>query len=198
MPITAHFCRLARRLCAALFLIPLSSAHADALTPADFRQIPLHSVPDSVLLPDNTPLIFVGETKTLELHFFTYTYGEQRASQIDGFTEIPVTITNRKTFRSCAIDGGIWVRKEIYLSADERILILGEHSGAYGGLTAYDTQTCREIRRMETACDCDDTRCTPCKEINLQTFLAENPDLNQNLNPEAESKAEPTPNPISP
>jgi hypothetical protein len=182
MSITARCCCLTRRLacllCAALFLISLSSAHADTLTPADFRQIPLHSVPDSVLLPDNTPLIFVGETKTLELHFFTYTYGEQHASEIDGFTEIPVTITNRKTFRSCAIDGGIWVRKEIYLSADERILILGEHSGSYGGLTAYDTQTCREIRRMGIYFDYGESDAhRPRKEINLQTFLAENPDL---------------------
>jgi len=110
------------------------------------------------------------------------------ASNIDVFPEPPVTIRNKKKNTSCEIsEGGIWVREEVYLTADEHYVLMNEYSGSGSDLVSYDTRTCLETKRLDVSgmrwrldgskmyfdkscCEHDMSNCTSLKSIDLIMF----------------------------
>jgi len=77
---------------------------------------------------------------------------DHNMADIDSFPEPPVIVRHEKSGSSCEIvEGGIWVRSELYLSADERYVLMNEYSGSSADLVSYDTQTCREINRFDVS-----------------------------------------------
>lgn len=60
------------------------------------------------------------------------------------FTEPPLVVTDRRSRSRCEIDGGIWTRNAIWLSADESLLATVTYSGSNSTLSVYRTGDCRE------------------------------------------------------
>lgn len=59
------------------------------------------------------------------------------------FPEPPAVVTDRERGTRCTIDGGIWARQMVWLSADESLLALAAHSGSSSELEVYRTSDCR-------------------------------------------------------
>ncbi|MFA6954275.1 MAG: hypothetical protein WC538_00220 [Thermoanaerobaculia bacterium] len=60
------------------------------------------------------------------------------------FTEPPFVVTDRRSGAHCEIDGGIWERNAIWLSADESLLATVTFSGSNSTLSVYRTRDCKE------------------------------------------------------
>ena len=60
------------------------------------------------------------------------------------FPESPLTIRHLRSRRSCTIQGGVWDRDSVFLSNDERVLVVLEFSGESNHLISYSTATCRK------------------------------------------------------
>jgi hypothetical protein len=167
--------------CAWVFLFfPSLHVHAEQLADGNYAFNRVWVVP----FPD-LPQEFVANGDRIEVHFRSYT---ERAD-IDAFPEPPVTIVNRITNEQCIInDGGIWVRAEVYLSNDERVLLVNEFSGSGSDLISYDTSTCQQIKQMDVSdmhwsidgadayvgetCTGDNmSSCTLIRPLNLQIFF---------------------------
>jgi len=91
--------------------------------------------------------IFVGKAATLELRF----RNESARQGVDVFPEPPLTVHHSASGESCDIDGGIWVRRSVYLSADEKILLVQEFSGSNDQLVFYDTTTCKKRSEIDVS-----------------------------------------------
>jgi len=64
-------------------------------------------------------------------------------------------VYDKQNNQLCSIDdGGIWVREEIYLSANERYLLSGEYSGSSCDIVSYDMNNCRQIKRLDVSDTC--------------------------------------------
>ena len=114
-----------------------------------FNKLPVDLSPALSPTTPDSPRIFAGEGSKIEVRFRTYS--EAQSADIDSFPEPPVTVLNATEKTRCTIGGGNWARKDIYLSADERYLILGEFNAASDALVSYDTKTCREIKRLDVS-----------------------------------------------
>ena len=69
--------------------------------------------------------------------------------ETDVFSE-PPTVVNRSTAKSCNIEeDGIWLRREVYISADESYLLSNQYSGSWEALVVYDTGTCARLGEMK-------------------------------------------------
>ena len=119
----------------------LFSANGQARAGCGLTALPIDPINDS-----RTDL-FIGKGKTIELEFINMATGPV----IDVFPEPPLIVRNQSTGRSCEIDGGIWVRKHVYLSANEKQLLLLEYSGANEFLKLYDTATCKQRREIDVS-----------------------------------------------
>jgi hypothetical protein len=81
---------------------------------------------------------YVGYGKKVEVLFAN----EATDPVVETFPESSLKVRHIATNVTCEIDGGIWVRNAVYLSADERLLIAKQFSGANESLSFYDTRTC--------------------------------------------------------
>jgi len=98
----------------------------------------------------NQPKKFIASGKRVSISF--QSYSDADASDIDVFPEPPVVIGNKETGASCKIlDGGIWVRAEVYLSSNENYALMNEYSGSGSDLVVYDTSTCLEVERLDVS-----------------------------------------------
>jgi hypothetical protein len=59
------------------------------------------------------------------------------------FPEPPAVVTNASRRTRCTIDGGIWSRDMVWLSADESLVAFVTHSGSSAQLEIYRTSNCR-------------------------------------------------------
>ena len=91
--------------------------------------------------------IYVGKASTLELRF----HNDSAKAEVDVFPEPPLTIGHPATGATCDIDGGIWVRQAVYLSRDEKTLLVQEYSGSNDQLVMYDTATCRKTGEIDVS-----------------------------------------------
>lgn len=89
--------------------------------------------------------IFVGKAATLELQF----HNESTKQVVDVFPEPPLTIRHSASGTSCDINGGTWVRQSVYLSTDEKILVVQEFSGSNDQLVFYETATCKKRSEVD-------------------------------------------------
>ncbi len=62
----------------------------------------------------------------------------------------PPAVVNRSTNKSCNIEeGGIWLRRQVYITADESHLLSDQYSGSWEVLVVYDTGTCARLGEMK-------------------------------------------------
>jgi hypothetical protein len=125
-----------------LSLIPCSRLHAEEGRYA-FHKVIVNPLP-------NAPQKFVGRVGNIGIYFY-HDRGIENPD-VDSFPEPPVTIVNHAENRRCAIErGGIWARAEVYLSEDQRVLLMNEFSGSASDLVSYRTATCQQIRRIDVS-----------------------------------------------
>lgn len=68
--------------------------------------------------------------------------------ETDVFPE-PPTVVNRSTNKSCNVEeGGIWLRRQVYITPDESRLLSNQYSGSWEALVVYDTNTCARLGEM--------------------------------------------------
>jgi len=83
--------------------------------------------------------IFAGVGHTVRVEF----RNDSDRDPVRVFPEPPMTIHQLDTNKSCDINGGIWVRDSVFLSEDEKLLVVLEFSGESNHLLAYNTGTCK-------------------------------------------------------
>lgn len=76
---------------------------------------------------------------------------ESTSSPGDIFPEPPLTVQNIKLRKKCQIDGGIWVNGQMYLSQDEKTLVLFSYAGSSGYLDFYKTGNCRQFAHIDVS-----------------------------------------------
>lgn len=70
----------------------------------------------------------------------------------DVFPEAPVVVSQISNGNSCQLpEGGIRVRKSIYLNSDESALLMLEYSGSNEWLAMYDTVSCLQILEIDVS-----------------------------------------------
>lgn len=89
---------------------------------------------------------YVGRTAALELRF----HNDKTSGPVDVFPEPPLTVKQLGNQTECAIqDGGIWVRRHVWASADGRTLVTHEYSGSNDELVFYDTRSCARTAAID-------------------------------------------------
>jgi len=124
-------------------LLLLSCGQHGAAPQARFHKI-------SVAPVDATARQFIAEGQRVAIVF--QNFSDAPAPEIDAFPEPPVRIRDKAKNTACDIsEGGIWVRSEVYLSGDERYVLMNEYSGSGSDLVSYATHTCAEIKRLDVS-----------------------------------------------
>ncbi|UUY08174.1 hypothetical protein LRS11_20620 [Pseudomonas sp. J452] len=82
-----------------------------------------------------------GERVQVEFHNF------KREGEVDSFPEPPMVL--RQGPASCSVEGGIWLRRAVFLDRREQRLLVQSFSGSSSELLVYDTRTCTELARLE-------------------------------------------------
>ena len=89
--------------------------------------------------------IFQGGNGTVDVRFDN----EKTAGKIEVFPDTPIYVSNSASGADCTIEGGVWVRKDVYLSRDNTVLMAHEFSGSNDFLNFYDTQSCRKLGQID-------------------------------------------------
>ncbi|MDD1622148.1 MAG: hypothetical protein LUQ11_11770, partial [Methylococcaceae bacterium] len=91
--------------------------------------------------------IFIGKSNLIELQF----KNEKTEGIVEVFPEPPLTIKNQKLKTSCSIDGGIWVRKSVFISNNDSVIVTQEYSGSNDFLIFYNTENCKKIAEIDVS-----------------------------------------------
>jgi hypothetical protein len=91
--------------------------------------------------------VFTGKGRTVEIRFTSDT-GQ---ADPDVFPEPPLVVRNLASGAECKINGGIWVRRSVWLTADERGVVVEEYSGSNDRLAVYDTASCKELSALDVS-----------------------------------------------
>ena len=81
----------------------------------------------------------------MELRF----HSEANDAEVDAFPEPPLQVLQLATNTRCEINSGIWVRKDVYLSRDEQVLLTHEYSGSNDFLMFYNTASCTKLHELD-------------------------------------------------
>jgi hypothetical protein len=90
---------------------------------------------------------YAGSGRKVQVEF----RNERRGADVEVFPEPPLVVRDRQRRKSCEIDGGNWARSGVFLSNDERHLLLLEFSGSNEALVLYDTATCRRLQEIDVS-----------------------------------------------
>lgn len=129
-------CRVKQLFATAISLFLIS--HATAST-CSYSRIEIKS-----LNPEKND-IFAGSLDFIEIRF----HSDKNDSEVAVFPEPPLTIVNTAQKSHCAIDGGAWVRKAVFISNDKSTVAAQEFSGSNDFLNFYSTRTCRKIAMVD-------------------------------------------------
>jgi hypothetical protein len=91
--------------------------------------------------------VLTGSAQQVEVCFFN----AKEAGEIEVFPEALLTIRDLRSGKQCAVDGGVWVRKDVYLGAQGKTLLTHEYSGSNAFLMFYDTATCRKLSEVDVS-----------------------------------------------
>ena len=91
--------------------------------------------------------VFQAKSKHLDLRFSS----ASDSAEVDAFPEPPLTVIHHETGKQCQIDGGIWVRKDVFVSLDEQVLMTHEYSGANDFLVFYNTGDCSKLHELDVS-----------------------------------------------
>jgi hypothetical protein len=120
-------------LAAPLAWLFVTAPAASASEACSLQPVPIQPVSSE---PANT---YIGRTAVLELRF----HNDKTSGPVDVFPEPPLMVKRLDTQTECAIqDGGIWVRRHVWASADGRTLVTHEYSGSNDELVFHDTRSC--------------------------------------------------------
>lgn len=89
--------------------------------------------------------LFQGKSEMIEVKF----HNGKTEGNIEVFPDSPLTVMNTKTKSNCSIDGGVWVRKDIYISENNMVIMAHEFSGSNDYLNFYDTRGCKKIGEID-------------------------------------------------
>jgi hypothetical protein len=106
----------------------------------------LHRLSIDPIRPENRR-IFVGAGEKIRVEF----KNESDREAVKVFPEPPMIVRQVGARTNCEIDGGVWARDSVYLSADEEILLVLEFSGDLNHLVAYDTGNCRKLGDLDVS-----------------------------------------------
>lgn len=110
------------------------------------RECALTALPINPIAADRSDF-FVGISGKLELRFVN----DKTAGEVTVFPEPPLLITNLASKANCAIDGGVWVRKSVFVSQDNKVLVTQEFSGSNDFLIFYNTETCQKLYEIDVS-----------------------------------------------
>lgn len=88
---------------------------------------------------------FRGSSEIIDVSFSN----EKTEGKVEVFPDSPLMITNKKTYHICRIDGGVWVRKDVYVSDDNLVVLAHEFSGSNDFLNFYNTRSCKKIGQID-------------------------------------------------
>ncbi|MFZ6871742.1 hypothetical protein ACO0LF_06670 [Undibacterium sp. Di27W] len=91
--------------------------------------------------------VFHATGKSVELRFNSVS----NDAHVDAFPEPPLQILQRASNTQCEINAGIWVRKDVYLSRDEQLLLTHEYSGSNDFLVFYSTRDCSKLHELDVS-----------------------------------------------
>lgn len=128
------------RACLALWLSALATTSAIA------GHCALKPLPIVAAAPDRHDL-FVGRSSLVELRFKS----DKTEGEIDTFPEPPLVVRQVVSGKTCDIDGGIWVRKSVFISTADRVIVTHEFSGSNDSLNFYDAFTCEKLQEIGTS-----------------------------------------------
>ena len=90
---------------------------------------------------------FHAKSKSVELRF----HSEANDPAVDAFPEPPLQVLQLAKNTRCEINGGIWVRKDVYLSQGEQVLVTHEYSGSNDFLMFYNTASCTKLHELDVS-----------------------------------------------
>ncbi|MFZ3000964.1 MAG: hypothetical protein WA071_11620 [Undibacterium umbellatum] len=106
----------------------------------------LESIPVTPLKPGQYET-FHAKAKSVELRFRSDT----NDPDVDAFPEPPLQVLHSANQSQCEINNGIWVRKDVYLSQDEQVLVTHEFSGSNDFLMFYKTGDCSKLHELNVS-----------------------------------------------
>ncbi len=116
--------------------LAISAAHA-----SDCQFVPITVFPASPEPAES----FVGQAGFVEVKFAN----DISVVAPDAFPESPLVVKNHQSNTTCSIEGGVWARRFIFASSDNRILATKEYSGSNESLFFYDTKTCKRVGEID-------------------------------------------------
>ncbi len=105
------------------------------------KPLPIHAA-----APDRKDL-FIGRSSLVELQF----KNDKTEGEIDTFPERPLVVRQVTSGKTCEVDGGVWVRKSVFISTADRVIVTHEFSGANDSLNFYDAFTCEKLQEIDTS-----------------------------------------------
>lgn len=106
----------------------------------------LSPLPINPIAPERTD-IYIGTSKLVEVQF----RNEKTEGNVEVFPEPPLIVKNRKNNTTCSIDGGVWVRKSVFVSNNDSVVVTQEFSGSNDSLNFYDARTCKKINEIDVS-----------------------------------------------
>ncbi|MBC3911186.1 hypothetical protein [Undibacterium umbellatum] len=106
----------------------------------------LESIPVTPLKPGQYET-FHAKAKSVELRF----HSDANNPEVDAFPEPPLQVLHSANQSQCGINSGIWVRKDVYLSQDEQVLVTHEFSGSNDFLMFYKTGDCSKLHELNVS-----------------------------------------------
>lgn len=106
----------------------------------------LSPLPINPMTPERTD-IFIGKSKLIDVQFIN----EKTEGSVEVFPEPPLIIKNHKLKTTCSIDGGVWIRKSVFVSANDGVVVTQEFSGSNDSLNFYDAKTCKKINEIDVS-----------------------------------------------
>ncbi|WP_186945931.1 hypothetical protein [Undibacterium hunanense] len=115
-------------------------------TQAQAAACKLEHIPVTPLKPGSYDT-FHALAKSVELRF----HSDTNDPEVDAFPEPPLQVLHNATHQQCEINSGIWVRKDVYLSQDEQVLVTHEYSGSNDFLMFYKTADCSKLHELDVS-----------------------------------------------
>lgn len=91
------------------------------------------------------PREFAGRVGTTEIRL----QSEREGTQVESFPDSALHIG--RPAGVCAADGGVWQRRGVFVSADDRTVAAIESSGSNDSLVFFDTANCRRVGEIDVS-----------------------------------------------
>ncbi|MFZ6741958.1 hypothetical protein ACO0LC_01855 [Undibacterium sp. JH2W] len=124
----------------------LFALQCSILAPVHAASCQLQNIAVTPLQPGHYE-VFRAVGKSVELRFNSVS----NDAQVDAFPEPPLKILQRASNTQCEINAGIWVRKDVYLSSNEQVLLTHEYSGSNDFLVFYNTTDCSKLHELDVS-----------------------------------------------